>query len=214
MAAEDRFERVLENLYKAPLGDVEWVSVAASINDMIQANGHSLTYAEVGPGGEPEIHLARFFVGTRRRDDLEQQYFRDYFWRDEAIPRLYGLRDGALVHKSDLYTDREKKTSAAYNEFRCVNKTQNGLFMGLGGLDGDGIVLSFGDSTERTGWGHDQIHAIKRLAPHLRQFARVRRAMADAEARGTGAGRRPGSPTPGRSGLGGCGLEALRKSFR
>ena len=188
MAAEDGFERVLENLYKAALGDVEWVSVAASINDMIQANGHSLTYAEVGPGGEPEIHLARFFVGTRRRDDLEQQYFRDYFWRDEAIPRLYGLRDGELVHKSDLYTDREKKTSAAYNEFRRVNKTQNGLFMGLGGLDGDGIVLSFGDSTEHTGWGHDQIHAIKRLAPHLRQFARVRRAMADAKALGASLG--------------------------
>ena len=188
MAAEDRFERVLENLYKAALGDVGWVSVAASINDLIQANGHSLTYAEVGPGGEPEIHLARFFVGTQRRDDLEQQYFRDYFWRDEAIPRLYGLRDGELVHKSDLYTDREKKTSAAYNEFRCVNKTQNGLFMGLGGLDGDGIVLSFGDSYARGGWGHDQIHSIKRLAPHLRQFARVRRAMVDAEALGASLG--------------------------
>ena len=90
-----------------------------------------------------------------------------------------------MVHKSDLYTDEEKKTSAAYNEFRCVNKTQNGLFMGLDGLDGHGIVLSFGNSTERGGWGHDQIEAIKSLAPHLRQFARVRRAMAGAEALGT-----------------------------
>ena len=89
-----------------------------------------------------------------------------------------------MVRKSDLYTDQEKKTSAAYNEFRRVNGMQNGLFMGLRGLDGCSTVLSFGDSTERRGWGHDQIQIIKRLAPHIRQFGRVRRAMADAKALG------------------------------
>ena len=36
MDAEDRFEHVLENLYKAAIGDVTWVSAAALINDMIQ----------------------------------------------------------------------------------------------------------------------------------------------------------------------------------
>ena len=184
MSAEDRFERVLENLYRAALVDIEWESVAGLIQDTIRANGHSLTHASAGPGGESRIHLARFFIGAKRRRDHEQTYFRDYFPRDEAIPRLHGLRDGEMVFKSDLYTDKEKKTSAAYNEFRCVNKTQNGLFMGLDGLDGHGIVLSFGNSTERMGWGHDQIRAIRRLAPHLRQFARVRQAMADARALG------------------------------
>ena len=184
MDAEDRFEHVLENLYKAAIGDVTWVSAAALINDMIQTTGHSLTYADMALGGEPEIHLARFFVGTQRRPDIEQLYFRDYYPRDEAVPRLYGLRDGELVHKSDLYTDEEKRTSAAYNEFRRTNKTQNGLFMALDGLDGCAVVLSFGDSAEREGWGHDQIQAIKRLAPHIRQFARIRHAMADAQALG------------------------------
>ena len=184
MAEEDRFGRVLENLYGAALGDIEWVTAAASINDMIRTRGHSLTYVDVGPGGGPEIRFSRFFLGAHRRQDLEQSYFRDYYPRDEAIPRLYGLGDGEMVHKPDLYTDREKKTSAAYNEFRRVNRTRNGLFMGLEALDGQGIVLSFGDSAEREGWGHDQIRAIERLAPHLRHFARVRRAMADARALG------------------------------
>ena len=184
MDAEDKFEHVLENLYKAAIGDVTWVSAAALINDMIQTTGHSLTYADMALGGEPEIHLARFFVGTQRRPDIEQLYFRDYYPRDEAVPRLYGLRDGELVYKSDLYTDEEKRTSAAYNEFRRTNKTQNGLFMALDGLDGCAVVLSFGDSAEREGWGHDQIQAIKRLAPHIRQFARIRHAMADAQALG------------------------------
>ena len=184
MAAEDRFDRVLVDLYKAALGDVTWVSAAALINDMIRTNSHTVTYADMGLGGGPEIHLSRFFVGTERRDDLERLYYRDYYWRDEAIPRLYGLRDGEMVQKSDLYTDQEKKTSAVYNEFRRVAGTQNGLFMGIEGLDGCWTVMSFGDSTERRGWGHDQIRAIKRLAPHIRQFGRVRRAMADAEALG------------------------------
>ena len=182
MARGEKFERVLANLYKAALGDIEWVSVAASINDLIGTNGHSLTYAEVGPGGKPRIRFSRFFVGAEHRDDLQQLYYRDYFWRDEAIPRLDGLGDGEMVRKSDLYTDQEKKTSATYNEFRIVQETQSGFFMGLDGLDGRGIVLSFGNSTERTGWGHNQIQAIRALAPHLRQFARVRRVMADAEA--------------------------------
>ena len=51
MAAEDRFEHALENLYKAALADVKWVSTAALINDMIGTNGHSLTYAGSGSGG-------------------------------------------------------------------------------------------------------------------------------------------------------------------
>ena len=184
MATDEKFERVLANLYMAAIGEVEWGSIAGSINDVIRANGHSVTHAGVGPGGEPVIHFSRFFVGTEDRNDLKQLYFRDYFWRDEAIPRLYGLGDGELVHKSNLYTGEEKKTSATYNEFRVVNGTQNGLFMGLDGLDGDGIVLSFGDSSERTGWGHDQIRTIRGLAPHLRNVARVRHAVADAKALG------------------------------
>ena len=108
----------------------------------------------------------------------------DYYRRDEAILRLYGLRDGELAYKSDLYTDQEKLTSAVYNEFRRVNGTQNGLFVWLDGLDGSAIVLSFGNSAERGGWGHDQIEAIKRLAPHIRQFVRVRDAITDAPALG------------------------------
>ncbi len=184
MASGDLFEGVLEKLYRAALTDVEWVSVAPMIHEMIGTNGHSLTLVDHGSGAEAGICLSEFFVGTERRDDLQQQYFHDYYWRDEAIPRLSGLRDGELVHRSHLYTDQEKKTSATYNEFRCVHKTQDGFFMGLYGGNGLGVVLSFGNSTEREGWGRDQIRAIERLAPHIRQVARMRRAMVGADALG------------------------------
>ena len=185
MATADRFERVLENLYKAALGDVQWTSAAVLINDWIQTTSHSVSYAEAGGGGRPTIHLSRYFLGTQCRQDLIDRYFRDYYWRDEAVPRVQGLRDGEIIYKADLYSDREKEMSAAYNEFLCVNKLQSGLIMGLHSRSGCAIVFSVGNSTERRGWGHDQIRAINRLAPHLRRFVRVRRTMADAEALGS-----------------------------
>ena len=182
MATQDAFDRTLMLLYEAALTDDKWVMAAASINEVIGANGHSLSYANPSPPANPEVLLSRFFVGPERRDDMEELYFRDYYRCDEAIPRLHGLRDGELAYRSDLYTQQEKKTSVVYNEFRCTYGTQHGLYVGLDGLEGGAVVLSLGNSTEGGSWGHGQIRTIKRLAPHLRQFARARHAMAQAGA--------------------------------
>lgn len=184
LGMQERFEKVVEDLSRAALAHVSWDSVAASVNDLVRTVGHSLTYAELRTRGAPIVHLARVFVGRERRSDLEQLYFRDYYPRDEAIPRLYGLRDGELVHKSDVYSDEEKKASVAYNEYLCVHGSENGLFLGIDGQDGGGIVMSCGNSTAREGWGNEQIKLIEGLLPHIRQFARVRRALADASALG------------------------------
>ncbi len=183
MTREDRFSHLVENMYKAALAEGRWVSVAGLIDDAISTIGHSLTYVEVGPEGQSDIWLSQFFVDSERREDLRQLYFGDYFKRDEAIPRLAGLRDGELVHKADLYTDLEKKRSPVY-AFRTQQYTEDGLFMAIDGLDGTAIVWSCGNTTERCGWGHDQIRTIQRLAPHIRQFSRVRRALAKADALG------------------------------
>ena len=184
MVGADRFGRVVEHLYEAALGGVSWASTAGAMNDLIRTTGQSITHLDMGPGGEPELLLSRFYVGAESRDDLRQLYYRDYYWRDEAIPRLAGLDDGELAWKSDLYTDREMKTSAAYNEFRVANSTHNGFFTAMHASDGSGIVWSCGNSTEREGWGHDQVRVIRLLAPHIRQAARVRRAITDAGALG------------------------------
>ena len=184
MASEDRFERVVETLYKAAVGDVAWVTAAALVNDVIRTTGHAVVYGDPLPRRVPGIDAARFFVGSERRQDLEDLYFREYFLRDEVNQRLYQLGDGDLAYTSDLYTEHEKKTSAAYNEFRRVHDLHHGLFLTLLGLDGCAIVWSFGNSTEPGGWGRDQVQSIKRLSPHLRQFVRVRRLMANARALG------------------------------
>ncbi|WP_420616440.1 helix-turn-helix transcriptional regulator [Candidatus Palauibacter sp.] len=183
MISQDRFDRAVASLYGAALADAAWAPAAGAINDMLRVTGHGLTFADPCQS-DPEVLLNRFFTGAERRRDLEHLYFRDYYRRDEAIPRLYELGDGELGYRSTLYTDREKETSAAYNEFRRIAGSQDGLFVVLDGLDGCGVVWSIGDSTQRGGWAQDQVRAIRRLAPHLRQFARVRRAMADARALG------------------------------
>ena len=183
-ASATSFEQVLEHLYKAALADVSWTSAAGLLNELIQTTGHALLCGDSRPMREPEIYMSRFFVGTEHREDLEDLYFRDYYWRDEANQRLFGLADGDLVRTSDLYSEEEMKTSAAYNEFRRVNKVQDGLFMTLLGLDGCGIVWTLGNSATGRGWGHDQIQTIERLSPHVRQFVRLRHALTDANALG------------------------------
>lgn len=185
MIRHDKFDSSVSSLYRAALGDAAWTSAAVQIHDMLRTHGQSLTFADMSQAIAPQICLARFFVGARRRQDLEQLYFGSYYSRDEAIPRLLGLRDGEIVHKKDLYTDDEKKMSATYNEFRRVNRTDKGLFVGLDGFDGHAIAWSFGNSKERGGWTSDQTRAIRSLAPHIRQFVRVRHAMANAKALGT-----------------------------
>ena len=184
MDLQDRFDRTVSLLYEAALTDELWTSAAASINDLLGTHVHSWTSVDLTPPIKPRIEFSAFFMGRQHRPDLERLYFRDYYALDEAIPRLYGLRDREIVYKSDLYTDQEKKTSAAYHEFRRPSNWRQGFFLGLHLLDGRAIVLSFGDSTERGGWGGEQIRILRRLAPHARQFARVRHALADAGAVG------------------------------
>ena len=136
MTTQDAFERTLALLYEAALTAGKWAPAAASLDDAIRANGHSLSYVDMNSPKDPEVYLSRFFIGGERREDEEELYFRDYFWRDEAIPRLHGLGDGEVAHRSDLYTDREKKTSIVYNEFRCARGTEDGLYLGLDGRTG------------------------------------------------------------------------------
>ncbi len=54
MATNDRLECVLENLYKAALGDVAWVSTAALINDALRTTGHGVVDGDPLPRREPE----------------------------------------------------------------------------------------------------------------------------------------------------------------
>lgn len=184
MSEQEMFERTLVSLSEAALDDSKLVSAAAMINDLIGATGHSIAYGDPGSTLTPEVFFARFFAGTERRQDWERAYFAEYWQRDECLPRVLTLPDGELDFTGDLYTDQEKRVSPAYNEFRHVTRSRNGLFTVLDGSDGCRVLWSIADSAEPGGWSGDQIKMIERLAPHVRQFARVRRVLADAGALG------------------------------
>ena len=181
---QDIFERTLVALSEAALDDSRLVSAAAMISDLIRATGHSIAWGDPSTTPAPEVFFARFFAGTERRKDWERAYFGDCWGRDECIPRLHNLPDGQIARIRDLYTNEEKKTSPVYNQFRRVTKSQDGLFMVLDGSDGCRVMWLIADSAEPGGWNTDQIRIIERLAPHIRQFARVRRVLADARALG------------------------------
>ncbi|MDE2806737.1 MAG: LuxR C-terminal-related transcriptional regulator [Gemmatimonadota bacterium] len=181
---ENMFERTLLALSEAALDDSRLVSAAAMISDLVRATGHSIAWGDPSATHAPEVFFARCFAGTERRKDWERAYFGDCWGRDECIPRLHSLQDGQCALIRDLYTDEEKKTSPVYNEFRRVTRSQDGLFVVLDGSDGCRVLWSIADSTEPEGWDSGQIKIIKRLAPHIRQFARVRRVLADAGALG------------------------------
>lgn len=92
------------------------------------------------------------------------------------------LPDSRLVPITELYTDGELKTSAAYNEALPRGGYQLGLNVRLDGPDGSSIVWTLADSTEPDGWGASQVELIERLLPHVRQYVQVRSVLAGAEA--------------------------------
>ena len=75
MATNDRLECVLENLYKAALRDVAWVSTAALINDALQTTGHGVVDGDPLPRREPRRAMADAnALGASLADMLENRH--------------------------------------------------------------------------------------------------------------------------------------------
>ena len=102
----------------------------------------------------------RAYAHGQRREDLEREYFDNYYPHDERVPRIRRLPDSQMVHIPDLYTDQELKTSLAYNEGLRRTDGQNGLNVRLDGPHGSRIVWAVSNPTATDGWGSDQIQLI------------------------------------------------------
>lgn len=185
MSPGDLFDRILTLLHEAALDEAHWPAAARLMSEVSQTKGNTLSFGE-GPyrRSETELSFAQMFVGAERREDLVQEYCRVYWRRDECIPRIKQLPPGQLAHVRDLYTDRERKTSPAYNEVHRASHMRNGISVRLDGPKGAHIVWFVSDSIAPGGWGSAQIDTISRLVPHIHQFVRVREALVNAEALG------------------------------
>ena len=182
MNPDDQFERCLESLREAALDEGRWPAASAGIDEApCGIRGSSLVVGERS-GGENRIHFARLLYRGECRDDLAREYFDVHHARDTGMRRLMYRPEGRLVHLPDLWTEEERKTSPVYNEGYRRLGARNGLNAHFDDPDGLRLVWAIADPVAVDGWEPDRLRFVKRLLPHVRQFVRVRQALAAAGA--------------------------------
>ena len=182
----DAFDRIVALLHRAMLDDAHWPAATALIDQAVGSRSTSLGVGE-GSGADARVNFAGLYRRGERQRDLERQYFEDYFAIDERVPRLRALPAGKLIHVPDLYTEKELKSSAAYNEGLHRLGVQKGLNVRFDRPDGLRIFWALGDPVT-DGWQSAQLRLAEHLMPHVRQFVCVRQALAAANALGAGLG--------------------------
>lgn len=118
MSQQDALDRIVAALHDAALDDARWTAATTLIDEACRTKGNLLVFGDGQFRDDVAILMARFCFRGRRRQDLEREYFRAYYARDERVPRLRQLPDSKLVHVRSLFTEQEVKKSATYNEVR------------------------------------------------------------------------------------------------
>ena len=178
----DTFSDILTSLHQAMLDDACWPAASALIDEACGTTGNALLVGE-GTGDDVRVvFMAGYFRG-QRREDLECDYLENYHAWDERVPRFRKLPDSRVVHVTELYTPRELKISRTYNEYLPRASSQNSLNVRLVAPDGSHTTWAILDPVTPGGWESAQFDTVRRLLPHIRQFVRVRQALAAADAR-------------------------------
>ncbi len=181
MSQPDNFDRIVAALHDAALDDTLWPSASALIDDAVGMIGSHLTIIHEHPQDDAEFlfgdiyHHGEFI-------ELGRECVTTYFPQDERFPRLFSLPDSRVFHLTDIFTEQEQRTSVTYNEGLPKVSARNGLNVRLDGPDGLHIIWALADPDDPLGWRSEQIAFITQLLPHIRQFVRVRQALATAEA--------------------------------
>lgn len=185
MSERDDFERILASLHDAMLDGARWPRTSALIDEACGARGSVLLVGE-GPKEDVRAHVVGLYYRGERREDLEREYVESYHATDEAVPRIRQQPYGRLVGVADSYSEKERSTSRAFNEFHRRSRFQRGLSVRLDGPEGySHITWVAGDPVGSGGeWSSSQIAMIKRVAPHIRQLVCMRQALSDAAALG------------------------------
>ena len=184
MSEQEVFEHVIASLHSAALDDAHWSATSGSIDEACGTKGNMLIFGDGDSPDDIEIFFARFCFRGQRHREWEREYFNVYYPVDERVPRLRRLPDSQLVHCTSLYAEGELKTSVVYNDLLRRSDAQRSLHARLDGPDGSRIFWTFAAPVGSDGWSLSQTEKIRHLLPHLRQFVRVRQALAEAEGLG------------------------------
>ena len=180
-SSREPFDRILASLHEAALDVARWPEADRLIGEIGDLRGSGLAIFDGTSQADGTAFLVRICVDGQRRRDWERRYFEEYYAGDERVPRVLRQQYGRIRRTNNLFTDAEKKTSPTYNELLVDLKAQNGLNMRLENPDGPPVIWGVCDSLDPSGWRSDQIRLIRRLQPHVRQFALVSHALAEAE---------------------------------
>lgn len=181
MNEQDQFERILASLSGAMLDGALWSRTSALIDEACEAEGNAVLVGE-GPEQDVQAHVVGLYYRGERREDLEREYMEIYHPTDEIVPRFRRQPYGRLVRSVDIFTEDERKTSLAFNEFYGRARLRKGLSIRLEGPEGySHVAWSLCDPVGRDGaWSSGQLAMVKRLMPHIRQLVWVRQALAEA----------------------------------
>lgn len=181
----DAFDRVIASIHDAMLDDSRWRESSALIDEACGTKGNHLVILDShvrGPNRSlPEWLFDECYFRGELRQELAREYLEDFFPHDERVPRLMQLPDRRVTHVSDLYSERELKTSATYNDFLRRAECQCSLHVRMNGPDGLDVILVFADPIDAAGWSSGRIETLERLVGHIRQFVRVRHALVSAD---------------------------------
>ena len=166
------------------LDDSKWRETSTLIDDACGLVGNHLVIVGVDADGDATWLFDKAHTRGEFREDIARDYVENYLSRDERMPRLLRLPDRRLVHVTGIFTERELRTSATYNEFLLRWAGGDGLNVRMDGPAGLHILMALADPTASGGWSTEQITMVERLLPHVRQFVRVRQALVGAGAMG------------------------------
>ena len=184
MIQQDQFNRIITALHDAALDDTVWPSALGLVNAAVGTVGSHLLILSGQTRADLEIRFESIhYFG--QPGEWDQGYRQRYFPHDERMPRFLRLSDSRVVHVPTLYTAREWKTSPTPNELLRRSYGRNGLNVRLDGPGGLHIGWALADPLDPSGWGSEQTTFFTCLLPHVRQFVRVRQALAAAEALNT-----------------------------
>ncbi|WP_423924621.1 helix-turn-helix transcriptional regulator [Candidatus Palauibacter sp.] len=183
MRAQDPLNRTLALLHEATLDDTRSFDAACQLNETCGTRGSVLLLLDGCSPADMEVSFARFWLNGQRREDWERKYFEDYFPWDPRVPRVLRQPGGELLHTPDLYTEREKRNSPAY-EALLDTEAQNGLHVRQAGPSGSHVAWILADSLEED-WTSAQVRLIHHLQPHVFRYVSMRQQLAEARALGT-----------------------------
>ena len=178
MKDEATFDRILASLHEAALDPVRWPGFSAVVDEALGVHGGSLLFGdgETESGEDARIAFQWTCTHGERRTDLERLYYGTYYSMDERTPRLRHAPDGQLFHNTEVLTERELRTSPAYNFLRN-NNGGDSVNVRLAGPRRSRILWMVHDPIDRDGWSSARLDLIRRQLPHLRQTVRVQVAL-------------------------------------